>query len=394
VSRATFNNRTLARMRALNPASASGVAAGIDPEELQRAMRRAIALGGLPKQPVPAGDDVAKAFAQPPRPAAALFGRRRRVVAVAGLAVVVALAAAIVLSGGFSAGRHPDYAEAAVKVAEANPRLLVGEPGWGVVDAGEFEADEGETTFSDGAHQLALNWYPARYYRSYLDDRGQVSTPQRSELLGSTATTVDYGRNEFATMLSPQGDVFVEVRGRFASRAEYDQAVGSLHRVDVDTWLAAMPPSVVGPDQRAGVVAGMLREVPLPPGFDLAGLQGEAAVLNHYALAVKVADTVSCAWVERWIEAKRGGDPRGAQEAVDAMSGAAGWPLLSRMEAEEPGGWAINIRASGRELAAGHLNRDAAGSMVNPDGSGYELGPVWAVKLNCTSHYWRRPLQK
>ena len=188
------------------------------------------------------------------------------------------------------------------------------------------------------------------------------------------------------------GVVFVAVRGRLGSRAEYQSAVRSLRPVDVDTWLAAMPRSVVGPDTRAKTVAQMLRGVPLPPGFDAGALQAEDAVLNHYALAVKVADGVSCAWVESWIAARAGGDRAGEREAVDAMSMSSEWPLVQQMELEVPGGWAANIHKAAGELERGRLDWGPAGSLVRPDGSGYEFGPGWATMLQCTSHYWRRSI--
>ena len=122
-------------------------------------------------------------------------------------------------------------------MAEANPRLLVTAPGWKIVRADEFEPDSGELTFSDGSRRFDIHWYPAQMYDEYLRDRATVSTPEHGVLLGRRATTVDYTREEYATMLSPQGSVFIEVRGRLGSRGAYDEILDSLRPVDVDTWL-------------------------------------------------------------------------------------------------------------------------------------------------------------
>jgi hypothetical protein len=228
-----------------------------------------------------------------------------------------------------------------------------------------------------------------------LRDRALVSTPETSTLLGQTATTIRYSLNtggaEYATMLSPQGAVFVEVRGGLDSRAEYEALLRSLRQVDVDTWLAAMPQSVVSPDVRSAVVARMLRGVPLPPGFDLATLKGEDSVLNHYQLAVKVAGMVSCGWVESWLAATKAGDGSQAREAVEAMATSHHWPMMPTLI--KGGGWSGNVWNAAEAIATGHINRGAAGELVNPDGSGYKLGPAWAMGLNCTSRYWRHPLK-
>lgn len=285
------------------------------------------------------------------------------------------------------------YSEAAVAVAEANPRLLVGAPGWKVVDAGDFSVGEGEMEFSKDGHRLDLYWYPAYSYPGYVRDRRQVSPPLHWRLLGRSASTFDYGRGEYETLLAPRGQAFVAVRGRFRSLDAYRALIGTLHPVPVDTWLAAMPPRVVRPATRSAVVDRMLRGVPVPDGFDRSALQEGSVVTDHYALTVEVADEVSCAWVEQWLSAQASGDPEGAAAAVAGMSAVARSPLVERMDALQPGGWSENIRSAARELRSGRLNRGAAGSSVNPDGSGYEVGPAWAVKLQCEDRYWRRPLR-
>jgi hypothetical protein len=298
------------------------------------------------------------------------------------------VAVVVLFAGTPGGGGQPAFAAAAIEVAETNPRLLVAEPGWSVTDAGEFEADEGEITFSDGSRRLGIHWYPARQYDEYLRDRADVSTPEVSKLLGQTATTVYYGppQSEYATMLSPQGDVFLEIRGRLPQK-EYDAVVHSLRPVDIDAWLGAMPPNVVRPEARPAAVEQMLRGVPLPPGFDAGALQGESSVLNHYQLAAKVGNAVACGWVESWLGATGAGDPARAEEAVAAMASSRHWPLTQVL-----GGYPSNIASIAEELESGHLNRGVAMETVNEDGTGYKLGPAWAVGLECKSHIWRRPL--
>ncbi|MBS1888353.1 MAG: hypothetical protein JSU06_14315 [Actinobacteria bacterium] len=375
----------LATMREANPVDAAALRAELGEEETGRAMTRSIDAAAVPRDPVPAGDAFAAGLEPRSRP------RRLRSVALAA-ALTVLIAAALLASGAFSGGgAHPTYAAAAIEVAEANPRLLVTAPGWRVTDAGEFERASGETTFGDGRRTFSLNWYPARLYRSYLRDRAQVSPPQHSRLLGRTATTVDYGRGEYATMIAPIGAVFVEVRGRLGGHAAYEQVLHSLRAVEVDTWLAAMPASVVSPGARPQTVAAMLRGIPYPPRFDPSRIENETAVLNHYQLGVRVADAVACGWVESWLAAQASGDAVAARAAVDAMASSHHWPLLLRMEREVKMGWSTNIWHAAAELRRGHLDQGFGEALVRPDGSGYKIGPAWATELQCTARIRRVP---
>jgi len=400
VNRTHRKEDPLAAMRAANPVSAAALREEIDAGTVAEAMRSAIASGSVPSRPIPVGDRIAIEDGDStglPRP-------RRRVAALglgAGLACLAIAGVLLLLVGGSVGGSsHPTFAAAAIEVAEANPRLLITAPGWSVTDAGEFETDEGEVTFANGNRQLAVHWYPARFYRRFLHDRAQVSPPQRSTLLGRTATTVRYGvdRNgaeDYATMLAPQGPVFVELRGAIGDRAAYDTVLRSLHPVSVAAWLAAMPRNIVGPDSRARVVERMLQGVPLPPGFDSATLQDEDSVLNHYQLAVKVAGTVSCGWFESWLAATKAGDATRATDAAEAMSTWLHWPMAPTLIKGGGGnpGWSANLELAAKELATGHVNQGPAGSLINPDGSGYEFGPAWATMLNCTDRYWRHPIE-
>jgi hypothetical protein len=70
-----------------------------------------------------------------------------------------------------------------------------------------------------------------------------VRTPVTSTLLGQRATTFHYAgqRPNYATILSPQGNVFIEVNGTLGSKQEYEAVLHSLRPVGVEAWLGAMP---------------------------------------------------------------------------------------------------------------------------------------------------------
>jgi hypothetical protein len=291
------------------------------------------------------------------------------------------LATLLVVSGwvGGPGKGGADFAAAAIRVAEANPRLLVTAPGWKVVRADAFEPDSGELTLSDGTHRFEIHWYPARLYRQYLRDRAQVSTPQHGVLLGMRATTVNYGRDEYATTLSPDGNVFVEVRGRLGSRSAYDEILRSLRPVDVETWLGAMPPSTVRPAARSEAVNRMLRGIPTPPGFDPSRLRRGGSIANRDSLAVGVGNAVACAWVESWIRARDAGDPASAARAVGAMAGSADWPIVR--ETKVP--WFSNYAVVTKQMQMGRLDWGPAGAEVQADARTFVYGPAWKLALGC-----------
>ncbi|HET8956415.1 MAG TPA: hypothetical protein VFN18_12225 [Solirubrobacterales bacterium] len=372
MSRRPRKTDPLAAMAAANPAPTAELAAELTEAELERALSRAVALGRSPSQPVPVGDRVAMEAGT----------RRRR--ATLGIAAVSVLAALLVASGWLrSGGGDPEFAAAAIKVAEVNPRLLVTAPGWKIVRADEFEADSGELTFSDGTRQLDVHWYPAKYYGQYLRDRATVSPPERGTLLGETATTVEYSPEEYATMLSPQGSVFIEVRGRLGSRPAYDEILNSLRAVDVETWLEAMPPSTVRPEARSEAVDRLLEGMPLPPGFDAAGLKAEDSIAAQSTLAVKVGNAIACGWVESWIAARTAGDQAAAEEAVEAITSSADWPLVRK--AEVP--WFGNYKVVAKQLQAGKLDRSDLSYEVRADGRTFGYGPAWKLTLGCEGTY-------
>ncbi len=373
------NNRddALAVMRAVNPYSAEELARTIGEAELTSAMRRAITAGDSPTRPIPVGDQAAME-----RGAGRVgFFRGHRVASIGlGLALVAAVAILIVLGGGSVSsvkhGGRPTYAAAAVKVAEANPRLLVTAPGWSIIHANSFEAEYGGLTYKDAGHpafgpeglSLTMNWAPAALYRSALHESRLKATVTKSTVLGRQATTFHYsGRPAYITVLPPQGNVFVTLA---LPADEHETLLRSLRAVSVERWLAAMPPEVVQPAAESGVIAQMLHGVPLPPSFDPSTLEAEGALTNRYELGQAVGGAVACGWLESWDVATRSGDAATAEAAVAAMSGARHWAVLLQMVHEKGfrgdllpahgNGWPSYIVTAAREIAGGHLRRRPA----------------------------------
>lgn len=289
--------------------------------------------------------------------------RRRAAGALVGIAAAGALV--IVATQSLGGGNQPAFAAEAIRVAESNARLLVTAPGWRVTRADQFSVENGDITFSNGEHQLDLTWYPAEDYKSFYRDRNEVDPdPTFITLLGEKARMVQYGpRPEFATMLPPQGPTFVEIRGLLGSREEYLEVLKSIQPTDVNTWLSAMPPSTVQPDERTAMVNEMLQGIPLPPGFDSSKLERGDLVSDRYHLGATVTQAVTCGWLDSWTEAKASGNEAAAKEAVDAMATAESWPILQEMASE--GGWSVEVWRYARVLARGNVEKSAFDQEMN-----------------------------
>jgi hypothetical protein len=270
-----------------------------------------------------------------PRPAQ----RRRRprwrlpglAAAAAGAAVVVAI---VLAGGGDRLGTSPEraWAKPALRVANAVPRLLIGQPGWSVTRADEFSVREGEMTFQNGRRRVGLFWRSSPL-REWVDDRAHSADRLASvRLLGARAIVFRYhGPYRSYTALWRNGRYTMELTASGVSAAEYRRVLASLQAVGVDKWLGAMPPSVVLPADSEQAIEDMLSGIPQPDGFELDPPSG---VRERYQLGARVAGGVACAWIAQWVEARAAGDAAAASEAVEAMGTSRRWPILREMNAE------------------------------------------------------------
>jgi hypothetical protein len=285
---------------------------------------------------------------------------RWRLVPRVALAVLVLFAGSMaVLSLGKSGdnGGGTVWAAELVRLAEASPLVLLDAPGWQVVYADEQSAQEGELHFSlgppvpppaQGAASVdamkqtdvptttaALNWRPGPLSDWTRDRAASANISTTAPVLGTTAHVYQYaggrpGHQDITALWRYDGRV-LEFRAGAADVAAFKTLLAALRRVDTDTWLSAMPDSVVKTGDRATVIAGMLRGVTVPPGFDPSTIKGETLTKDRYQLGAAVAGTVACTWFKRWSDAHRAGDAAGQHEAIAAMRTAKDWPILAEM---------------------------------------------------------------
>lgn len=287
-----------------------------------------------------------------------------------GLGAAAAVAAvAILVVGSNGRGGSPAFAAEAIRVAEANPRLLVTEPGWEVKTATQFSPENGTVIFEDDhGHRLEMNWTDASQYPVLLRDRRRGGIPSFTlQVLGQAAPTFHQGASldipDYETLIPPSGPTFAYVRGSTADRAQYVQVVESLEPTDVNTWLSAMPDSVVKPNESAATVDEMLDGIPLPPGFDINTILDDVEVGSRYHLAARVTSYVTCGWLDSWVAARRAGDEHAANRAVEAMATSRDWPILR--EIARQGGWSQAVWEYADKLAAGEVRREVYDQEMN-----------------------------
>jgi hypothetical protein len=229
-------------------------------------------------------------------------------------------------------GRSAGFAEAAMRAAETSPRLLV--DGWTITRVDEFKPGEGELTSARDGHELELSWYPSSPSEPAWDKDSDPAVAVSTSVPGGHTVVHRYSGGNDYTAFWHDGAATVRARGLAASPDEFVAILDRLRKVDVDTWLRAMPASAVTPAQRGGAVDAMLGGLPLPPGFDAAALRAShATTRDRYQLGAAVAGAVACGWIADWTRARAAGDTAAATHAADALATSHDWPILREMTA-------------------------------------------------------------
>jgi len=202
----------------------------------------------------------------------------------------------------------------------------------GVMADGSGEYSGAEIGLSDGTNQADLyveSGALADLDARILDRESEYVRVEDAEVLDTSA----------AMMVDAEGihraiwawsDVVFELSGRL-DEAPFRSMLGSLTLVDEETWLAAMPDSVV--TDRSAAVTEYLADVPLPAGFDTVALT-EGPAEDRYHVGADVAGAVACAWIDRWIAGKTAGDQMVIDEAIAALATSREWDILVDMSAQ------------------------------------------------------------
>jgi hypothetical protein len=262
--------------------------------------------------------------------------RRRRLALVSAAVAAAGLFLAVLGTGDRRDGPASAFGAELVRFAESSPLLLVQAPGWTVDYADEQSTAEGEMRFRNDATGTAdLNWRPGPLAPWVRDRAASATRSTTAPVLGTTARVFQYeggrpGDRDVTALWVDHGRV-LEFRSQVAGLASFKQRLASLHRVDADTWLSALPPSVVKAASRDTVVKQMLKGIPLPPGFDASRIPAAGLTKDRYQLGAAVAGTVACTWFQRWSHARASGNRASVRTSIAALATAGDWPIVREM---------------------------------------------------------------
>jgi hypothetical protein len=259
----------------------------------------------------------------------------RRWKRVAVLASAAASIAVLLLAVSVRDGDHQSKAWAAplIEFAQRSPLMLIDDSAWRVTRADESSADDGEMTFASGTLSADLTWHSGPL-AEWLGDRKHDGIDHGPHAVANgTAEVVQYNGTQTFTALWSADDRVLEFRIDGTTAGEFGALLDRLVVVDIDTWLGAMPASVISAADQPSVVTEMLAGIPLPSGFDTGALVDQADVKDRYQLGARIVGAVSCAWIQQWIDATDAGDSTSAQSAVAAMTTSSAWPIVQEMGA-------------------------------------------------------------
>jgi hypothetical protein len=240
-------------------------------------------------------------------------------------------------------------------------------PGWDV-----SSAEPDSMTFSDGAHSLEVEWRDAddnnEDYRAELRELARGNERFEITLLDRPATVIGRrGSTEYTTFLRPEGGIFLKISGDLGGRKPYLEVIRSLEPTDVETWLSALPPSLVRPGSREAVAAERLGGAPLPPGLDLDALGGITSASDRAQFDVDLVQSVACGWLDEYLAATQAGDTDRAEAAIAALATSRDWPVLHELDRQGQS-WPQAVWGVADAMAAGATDPSAFGTGL---GCGY-----------------------
>ena len=109
---------------------------------------------------------------------------------------------------------------------------------------------------------------------------------------------------------------------------EFSTLLAGVRQVEITEWEAVLPERVVTPAERPTALEEILTDVPVPEGFDPRRVD-EDLTQDRTELAAEAANSVACAWLNRFFTAAEGSPE--AAEALDAIESIPSWPVTEEL---------------------------------------------------------------
>jgi hypothetical protein len=116
----------------------------------------------------------------------------------------------------------------------------------------------------------------------------------------------------------------------------------------------------------------MLKDIPLPPGFDAAKIPGIHDTQTNYYLGTELTGNVACMWIADWSRARATHDTAAEQHAIAAMATAPRWPLFRWMSKQ--GAWPQAIIQYAQDMPKGTWFGHSLTAAVDPGLGCSQLG--------------------
>lgn len=254
-------------------------------------------------------------------------------------AVAAAAAVAAVVGGAVWLGDQRQDGRVEPVPADGGPgtgdRAVLTQQGWELGNMQDDPREGGELSYEKGEQQLSVHWRPAAQYDDYVADRNDIGTPEKVDLLGKASLLWAYSATDHTVIRPVEGDFTLEVRGSGMDEAAFRALLDELRLVDEAQLESRLPDAAVLDSERPAAIATMLDELPLPDGFDRAGVRSDE--IARYHLIADVTGAVTCAWVERY----QSGEPADVAAAKDALGTAREWAVLE--EIVDQGDWSETV---------------------------------------------------
>jgi len=127
--------------------------------------------------------------------------------------------------------------------------------GWTLVDAEGVTSTRGEYEVNASAAagveppEVTLTWRRARDFDDYVADRGHVSTAEPVQVVGASGMLYTYSDHDFTVIRVVEGASFIELRGTFLSRAEFDAFLVGLRTATEAEFAAAVADAGITPER-------------------------------------------------------------------------------------------------------------------------------------------------